>query len=28
EKIQTLEPRVQQWNKAKAILKAKRTKLD
>ncbi|AHH45987.1 pyrophosphatase [Francisella tularensis subsp. holarctica PHIT-FT049] len=28
EKIQTLEPRVQQWNKAKALLKAKRTKLD
>ncbi|MDE5020804.1 nucleotide pyrophosphohydrolase, partial [Francisella tularensis subsp. holarctica] len=28
EKIQTLEPRVQQWNKDKALLKAKRTKLD
>ncbi|MDE4972002.1 MazG nucleotide pyrophosphohydrolase domain-containing protein, partial [Francisella tularensis] len=28
EKIQTLEPRVHQWNNAKALLKAKRTKLD
>ncbi|APC92039.1 MULTISPECIES: MazG nucleotide pyrophosphohydrolase domain-containing protein [Francisella] len=28
EKIQTLKPRVQQWNKAKDLLKAKRAKLD
>ncbi|AEB28301.1 MazG nucleotide pyrophosphohydrolase domain-containing protein [Francisella hispaniensis] len=28
EKIQTLKPRVQQWNKAKGLLKAKRIKLD
>ncbi|MDE5024808.1 nucleotide pyrophosphohydrolase, partial [Francisella tularensis subsp. holarctica] len=28
EKIQTLEPRVQQWNKAKALLKAAWTKFD
>ena len=28
QKIQALKPRVQQWNKAKVLLKAKRAKLD